>query len=99
MIIKLTNQNFVEEISNGLVLVDFYADWCGPCKMLEPILEEISKEMSIKIIQVNINKYEDIARSYQIMSIPNLILFKDGKAIKQNLGFMPKINLINWLNN
>lgn len=99
MIIKLEKDNFLEEIQNGTVLVDFFATWCGPCRMMEPVLEEVSKELGIKVLQVDVDKFQNIAMNYQVMSIPNLVLFKDGKVVKQNVGFMPKANLINWLNN
>jgi thioredoxin 1 len=99
MISKLEKDNFLEEIGSGEVLVDFFATWCGPCRMMEPILEEIVEELDIKVLQVDIDKFQNIAMNYQVMSIPNLILFKDGKPVKQNVGYMPKTNLVNWLNN
>lgn len=100
MIIELDNQNFSDLIMNGLVLVDFYASWCGPCKMMHPIIEAISKEyQDLKIIKVDVDKNEDIAREYSIMSIPTLILFKDSNIIQKNIGFIPKEQLEIWIKN
>ena len=77
---------------NGLiqtkVLVDFYANWCGPCKMLGPVLEKVSDE--IKVLKVNVDENGDLARKYGVMSIPCVILFDNGKEIKRNVGFMPE---------
>lgn len=83
--IKLDKENFDEVIKEGRVLVDFYADWCGPCRMLAPVLEEISNENIIKIVKVNVDNHEDIARRYGVMSIPTLILFENGNEQKEIL--------------
>jgi len=76
--------------SNTPVLVDFYADWCAPCKMMAPILQQVSKDMEgkVKVIKVDVDKNEDAARKYQIRSIPTMILFKNGKAVWQGVGVM-----------
>ena len=90
MIKHLSNSNeFEQVIKEGLVVVDFYADWCGPCQMLAPVLEELEKETSIKIVKINVDEIPDIARAFRIMSIPTLMLFKDGKFVKKELGYMP----------
>ena len=90
MIKHLSNSNeFEQEIKEGLVVVDFYADWCGPCQMLAPVLEELEKETSIKIVKINVDEIPDIARAFRIMSIPTLMLFKEGKFVKKELGYMP----------
>ena len=73
------------------VLVDFYANWCGPCKMLSPVLEKVSSD--IKVIKVDIDKYNDLAREYGVMSIPCLILFENNKELKRNIGFIPEVKL------
>lgn len=78
------NEDFNEIINAGTVLVDFYADWCGPCKMLAPILEDIT---AVDVLKVNVDMFPDIAARYGIMSIPTLILFKDGKEAKKESGF------------
>ena len=91
--------NFNNEIREGIVLVDFYATWCGPCKMQSPIIDSLKEERSdIKIMKVDVDKEEDVARTYGIMSIPTLMLFKDGKEVAKNVGFMPKEVLTNWIN-
>lgn len=90
MIIHLTKENnFDEEIKEGLVLVDFYATWCGPCNMLTPEIEKLDKETNIKILKIDVDELPDIARKFRVMSIPTLLLFKDNKLINQSLGYMP----------
>ena len=90
MIKHLNNANeFENEVKEGLVIVDFFADWCGPCQMLAPVLEEFEKETSMKIVKINVDEIPDLARQFRIMSIPTLMLFKDGKFTKKELGFMP----------
>lgn len=89
-----TEMNFNELINEGLVLVDFFAEWCGPCKMIGPVLEEISKEETdIKIVKVNVDEQGVLAQQFGVMSIPTLILFKDGEKIDQMVGFAPKPQL------
>ena len=90
MIKHLSNSNeFEQEIQGPVVVVDFYADWCGPCQMLAPLLEQLEKETSIKIVKINVDEIPDIARAFRIMSIPTLMLFKEGKFVKKELGYMP----------
>lgn len=86
-IIHLEKESF-KELTKNKVLVDFYADWCGPCKMLSPILEQV--ESTIKVIKVNVDKHEDLAREYGVMSIPTLVLFENNKELKRNIGFIGK---------
>lgn len=69
-------------------IVDFYANWCGPCKMFSPIFEEEAKKNYINFVKVNVDDFSDIAREYGVMTIPTVILFKDGKEVKRNIGFM-----------
>ena len=91
MVKEINNENFEEEVlKEGTVLVDFYADWCGPCKMLRPTLEEVAKEGTGKIVSVNVDNEKDLAIKYGISSIPCLILFKDGKETERNVGVIPK---------
>ncbi len=89
---KVINESeFVNEVKDGLVLVDFYAEWCGPCKMLSPVLEQINKEnKDVKVVKVNIDASRSIASYYQIQSIPTLVLLKDGEFIRRMIGFNPK---------
>ncbi len=83
--IYLNNENLDDLITDELVLVDFYADWCGPCKMLSKVLEKI--EDKLKIIKVNVDTHSDLASKYGIMSIPNIIFFKNKKVVKSIVGF------------
>ena len=97
--INLKNENFNELTQEGTVLVDFFATWCGPCQMLGPVIEEIEKEnKALKIVKVDVDEHEDLARSFGIMSVPTLQLYKDGKCIKTQTGFVPKEHLVSWLN-
>ncbi len=91
--------NFNEQIKEGVVLVDFFASWCGPCKMQSPVLEELKEDRSdVKVVKIDVDQETEIAREYGVMSIPTLILFKDGKEVAKNVGFMPKELLVQWIN-
>ena len=95
--IDLNEKNFEEEVKKykGKVLVDFYADWCGPCQMLGPIVEEIAKEAKdFKVARINVDDNEDIAREYGVMSIPCVIAYKDGKEINRSVGLVDKDTLL-----
>lgn len=96
---KLTNSaNFKEEVlDKPMVLVDFYADWCGPCRMILPLLEEVQTELGIEILKVNIDESPDIASEYEVMSIPTLIIFKNGEKISVNVGAASKARIIDWI--
>lgn len=83
--IKIYNGEDFDSLIKKRVLVDFYADWCGPCKMLGPVLEKLD---SIDVIKINVDNFGDLAKKYGVMSIPCVILFEDGKEIKRNIGFM-----------
>ena len=90
MIVHLENANdFEKEIQGDLVIVDFYADWCGPCQMLAPVLEQLDGELPVKIVKINTDFVPEIARMFRVMSIPTLLLFKDGKFVKRDMGYMP----------
>lgn len=88
----LTEDIFEEKIANGVVLVDFFATWCGPCKMLGPTVEEIGAECdgSFSVYKVDIDECEDVAMDYAIMSVPTLIVFKDGEEAARMIGVQPK---------
>lgn len=88
----LETNNLNELIKDGNHLVDFYAEWCGPCKMLMPVLESISDK--IDIIKVDIDKFENLALEYRIMSVPTLMFFKDGKKVKELVGFRDEDELL-----
>lgn len=91
-IVHGTDQNFSEEVAEGLVLVDFWATWCGPCKMIAPVLEELDAEMSdkVKIVKVDVDQNQETAGNYGIMSIPTLLLMKNGETVDKVVGFRPK---------
>lgn len=99
---EITSENFRKEVLNSEVpvLVDFWASWCNPCKMMSPIVEEIAGEMEgkIKVFKLNVDKERNLAIKYNIMSIPAFLLFKDGKVEKQTIGMQSKEDLINFLN-
>lgn len=100
MIKELTNENFSEEIQSGLVLVDFYAVWCGPCKMMHPVIDQLATDYpNLKIIKLDVDKHEEVARQYAVMSIPTLMLFKNGEIVNKNIGFTPKELLVDWIKN
>ena len=93
MELEITTENFDELVLNSdkTVLVDFWADWCGPCKMLAPVFQEIAEEtQGVKFAKVNVDEAEEIARQFRIMSIPTLIVMKDGKPIKKSIGLISK---------
>lgn len=97
--IILTSENFENEVlkSDKNVLVDFWASWCGPCKMLAPTIEQIAEEYgSFKVGKVNVDDEPDLAQAYGISSIPTLILFKDGKAADMMVGLRSKDEIVKW---
>lgn len=86
-------KEFDEVIKKDKVIIDFYAEWCGPCKMLSPILEKVSEELKLDTYKVNVDDVEDVARRYGIMSIPTVIIFSKGVEAKKNVGFMDEDEL------
>jgi len=98
MLVHATNKSFENEINDKLVLVDFFATWCGPCKMIAPILEQIAAENSdVKIVKLDVDENQDVASKYNIASIPTLMIFKNGHVVSEKLGFMPKELLLKWI--
>lgn len=94
MVKEILENDFSKEVLNGeKVLVDFNATWCGPCRMLAPILDEFSKESNVKIVSVDVDKNENLAMEYRISSIPCLILFNNSKEEKRNIGLIDKDEL------
>lgn len=90
MIKHLENSNdFEKEVQGEAVIVDFFADWCGPCQMLAPVLEELDKEGNVKIVKINVDEVPELARQFRVMSIPTVMLFKNGQFVKKQLGYMP----------
>ena len=99
----VTDQSFVDVIqSHNLILVDFWAEWCGPCQKVSPILDEISEENSLWVGKLNIDENPEKTQEYSVQSIPTMILFKDGKPVHRVQGAMPKHKLLKefeeWLN-
>ena len=98
MTLKLSSENFKEEVLNSEkpVLVDFYADWCGPCNAMSPVIEELAKELEgkAKVGKINVDENSDIAVEYNVMSIPTLIVFKNGKEEKRLVGLRDKEELL-----
>lgn len=95
MIKYLENENLDDVIENGIWLVDFYADWCGPCKMLGTVLEELD----CNILKINVDNHNDLATTYGVMSIPTIVFFKDGKMKHKEIGFRSKEEIENILKN
>lgn len=92
-VLNITKNNFNEEVINSEkpVLLDFWASWCGPCRMVSPIVDEIAKERSdIKVGKINVDEQQELASAFQIMSIPTLVVVKNGKIVSQSLGARPK---------
>ena len=97
-VLKITSENFEQEVINAdkMVVVDFYADWCGPCKMMAPIIKEIAKELEgkAKIEKINIDDNQNLAVEYQVMSIPTIAIFKQGKVIQSFVGVTDKQEIL-----
>ncbi len=93
MVKEITDATFSQEISEGLVLVDFWAPWCGPCRMQAPILDQLSQkydETELKITKLNVDDNPQTAASFGVMSIPTLLFFKDGELVEKRVGVQPK---------
>ena len=101
-VLHLDGEEFVKTIktSDKPVLVDFWAPWCGPCRMLAPILEEVEQDLGSKITvaKVNVDENQELAQQFQIMSIPAMMIFKGGKAVDSMVGLMPKDRIVAYLN-
>ena len=94
--IKYLNNDFEKEIKDKKILVDFYASWCGPCRMLTEVLESI--EDKIDILKVDVDKFPEIEAEYGVMSIPNLILFENNQVVKNQVGYLNEEELLNFIN-
>ena len=92
-VLKVTSENFEEEVlnSNKTVLIDFYANWCGTCKMLSPVVETVAKENeNIKVVKIDVDTAQDLAIKYQVMSIPTLVVIKNAQEVKRTVGVVSK---------
>lgn len=96
MIIEGNMENFEEVTKEDFVVVDFFATWCGPCKMLAPVLHEVAKEKNIKVVTVDIDNAIDLATKFGVMSVPTLMIFKEGKMIATSTGYKSKDALTKW---
>ncbi|HRZ41016.1 MAG TPA: thioredoxin [Candidatus Omnitrophota bacterium] len=100
--IHLKSSDFDSQVVHSAVpvLVDFYAEWCGPCKMLSPIVDQIADELQgkAKIVKIDVDQAQELAAKFNIMSIPNLLIFKDGAVVEQLVGVMPKDQLLEKIN-
>ena len=100
-VIKISKENFASEVlnSNKPVLLDFYADWCGPCRMVGPIVSEIANERNdVKVGKINVDEQPELARQFRVMSIPTLMVFKNGQTVKREVGAKSKAELLDMLN-
>lgn len=98
--LKITKQNFQEEVMNSdkKVLIDFWASWCGPCRMVSPVIEEIATERpDIKVCKVNVDEEQELAAAFQVMSIPALVVMENGKVVNQAVGARPKAQILSLL--
>lgn len=99
-VMNIDRNNFQEEVMNSdkLVLLDFWASWCGPCRMVSPIVDEIAEERSdIKVGKINVDEQSELAAQFGIMSIPTLVVMKDGKIVNQSVGAKPKSEILAML--
>ncbi len=99
MVDEITDATFEEETSEGVVLIDFWATWCGPCKMVSPIVDEVANEVEgkAKVGKVNVDEEQELASAFQTMSIPTLVVIQNGKLVKQAVGVRSKAEILDML--
>lgn len=97
-IIVGTEENFNDLVAGEMTIVDFFATWCGPCKMLGPVLEEVASDRNeVQIVKIDVDQNPNLSKTYGIMSVPTMILFKDGQMISKKNGYMPKELINQWI--
>lgn len=100
-VLKITKNNFTQEVANSdkPVLLDFWASWCGPCRMLSPIIEQVAEETinKVKVGKINVDEEPELAEAFRIMSIPTLVVMKNGKVVKSSVGFKTKEAILSML--
>lgn len=90
---EISKDNFKKEVleAEGLVLIDFWASWCAPCRMLSPVIDEVAEEVTgVKVVKVNVDTERELAATFDVMSIPTLVVMKDGKEVNRSMGYIPK---------
>lgn len=97
-IIHGTDENF-KDLIKGKVIVDFFATWCGPCKMLSPVIEEVSKNTDIIFIKIDVDECPNVSKEYGIMSVPTLLKIENGEVIDKKIGYLNEIELSEWISN
>ncbi|MBD8346799.1 MULTISPECIES: thioredoxin [unclassified Dysgonomonas] len=97
-IVTLTSKSYDEEVSKGLVLVDYWAVWCGPCRKMEPVLKQVAEETDVKVGKLNVDDYKAVARAKGVSTIPTMFIYKDGKEMQRLVGVYTKDELLKVLN-
>lgn len=99
MSVELNETNFDDEIQNPITLVDFWAPWCGPCKIMEPVLQKLEKQFAgkVKFAKINVDHHQDIAKKYSVMGLPSYVLFKNGKGVEKVTGVYSAEKLAHYL--
>ncbi len=99
-LVYANKDNFQDEVAKGTVVLDFYADWCAPCRMIGPVLEQVANENpDIQVVKVNVDENPELAQNFGVRGIPALFVLKEGKTVAQKAGFMPKDALVDWVKN